>query len=70
MMKIFNSCSDDELMMFDTLYYTGRALSCGELRLPKNPHDAKKDVAKMCVINMKHDGLEFGKPKNDTICIH
>lgn len=70
MMEVFKSCSDDELIMFDTLYYTGRAILNGELRLPKNPHDAKKDAAKMCVINMKHDGLEFGEPKNDMICIH
>ena len=68
-MNVFRSCSDDELILFDTLYYTGRAIFSRELRLPKNPHEAKIDAVKMCIINMKRDHLEFGKPKNDQINI-
>ncbi len=69
-MGLLLSCPDDELIMFDTLYYTGRAIASEELRLPKNPHEAKIDAVKMCVKNMDRDSLEFGKPKNDEICIH
>ena len=67
---IFEACTDDELIMLDTLYYTGRAIMCEELRLPKNPHEAKVDAIKMCILNMDRDGLEFGKPKNDEINIY
>lgn len=69
-MALLLSCPDDELIMYDTLYYTGRAIASEELRLPKNPHEAKIDAVKMCVKNMDRDSLEFGKPKNDEICIH
>lgn len=69
-MSLLLSCSDDELIMFDTLYYTGRAVKSRELNLPKNPHEAKTDVVKMCIMNMERDHLEFGKPKNEEICIY
>ena len=69
-MMVYNSCTDDELILFDTLYYTGRAISSGELKLPKNPNEAKIDAVKMCIINMERDQLEFGKPKNDKINIY
>lgn len=68
-MELLLKCTDDELIMFDTLYYTGRAIKCGQLRLPKSPYEAKNDVAKMCVFNMEHDGLSFGKPKNNSVMI-
>ena len=54
-------CSNDEIIMLDTLYYTGRMINCEELRLPKNPHEAKVDAIKMCIINLEDDSLEFGK---------
>lgn len=69
-MVVFNKCSDDELIMFDTLYYTGRMISCEELRLPKNPDEARQDVITRCILNLKQDHLEFGKPKNDQINIY
>lgn len=69
-MSLLLSCSDDELIMFDTLYYTGRAVKSRELNLPKNPHEAKTDVVKMCIMNMERDHLEFGRPKNEEICIY
>lgn len=62
-------CTDDELILLDALYYLGRMVNCKELTLPRNPHDAKVDAYKMCVINMAHDHLEFGKPKNEEINI-
>lgn len=68
--KILKSCSCDELIMLDSLYYLGRATSSGELNLPKNPHEAKRDAIKFCVLNMGHDHLEFGKPINNEINIY
>ena len=69
-MDLLRSCNDDEIILFDTLYYTGRAINCEELRMPKNPHEAKSDVIKMCILNMERDHLEFGKPKNDQINVY
>lgn len=69
-MKLLQQCSDDEIIMLDTLYYAGRAVQTGALNLPKNPNEAKTDVVKMCIMNMDRDHLEFGKSKNDEICIY
>ena len=66
-MKLLSGCTDDEIIMLDTLYYTGRSISARELNLPKNPHEAKTDAVKLCIINMMRDNLEFGKPKNREI---
>ena len=68
--SILEDCSDDEIILLDTLYYTGRAIHSGELRLPKNPYEARTDVMKMCILNMQRDKLEFGKPKNEQINIY
>lgn len=68
-MEYLKKFTADELMMIDTLYYTGRMIKCQELRLPRNPHEAKMDVYKMCVINMMHDHLEFGTPINEEFNI-
>ena len=69
-MSVFEACSDDELILLDTLYYTGGMVLCGELKLPLKPDDAKVDVVTRCLLNMKRDHLEFGKPKNDQINIY
>lgn len=66
---ILEACSGDELILLDTLYYTGRAIRSEELRLPKNPYEARADAKTMCVLNMMRDNLEFGKPANDQINI-
>lgn len=68
--SILKDCSDDELILLDTLYYTGRAIISEELRLPRNPYEARIDAMKKCILNMEYDGLEFGKPKNDQINIY
>jgi len=62
----FGALSDDELMLLDTLYYTGRAIKCHHLILPKIPSEARIVAAKMCVVNMERNGLEFGNPINDN----
>lgn len=69
-MELLRSCTDDEIIMLDCLYYTGRFIGERLLRLPKNPHDARIDAAKMCVENLERDHLEFGKPKNDEINVY
>ena len=63
-MELLTTCTDDEIIMLDTLYYTGRNIAGGQLNLPKNPYEAKIDTVKMCVLNMERDHLEFGKPKS------
>ncbi len=64
---IFSKYSDDEQILFDTLYYTGRNVYSEDLHLPKSQSGAKKDITKSCVLNMERDNLEFGKPKNDSV---
>ena len=67
--KLFESCTDDELILFDTLYYTGQYIRSGLLNLPQNPHEAKIDAVKQCIISMKHDHIVFGQPINEEISI-
>ena len=69
-MALLKSCTDDEIIMLDCLYYTGRFIGDRLLRLPKNLHAAKIDAVKMCVENLERDHLEFGQPKNDEINIY
>lgn len=64
-LSTLKKCSSDEIILLDTLFYTGRAILCNELKLPKNPYDARLDVKKRCILNMKDDGLEFGKEPED-----
>lgn len=68
--SILEDCSDDEIILLDTLYYTGRAIQSGELRLPKNKDEARADAMKKCILNMERDRLEFGEPKNEQINIY
>lgn len=60
----FDSLSDDELILLDALYYTGDNIN---FQLYKDPHRARVDAVKRCVLNMKRDKLEFGKPANEKI---
>lgn len=62
----FDTLSDDELILLDTLYYTGDAISSNSLILPKNLNEAKICAVKKCIFNMKRDKLEFGKPINKS----
>lgn len=68
--SVLGRCSDDEIILLDVLYYTGRDINSNALRLPKNPYDARVVVKKKCILNMESDGLEFGKPKNEQINIY
>lgn len=70
MISVLECCSDDEIILLDVLYYTGRDINSNALRLPKNPYDARAVVKKKCILNMESDGLEFGKPKNEQINIY
>ena len=68
--SILEDCSDDEIILLDTLYCTGMTINTEVLRLPNNPYEACIDVTKKCILNMEYNGLEFGKPKNDQINIY
>jgi len=61
---------DDEVILCDALYYTGRDIDMSQLTLPKNAHEAGVDVIKSCILSLKRDGLTFGLPKNDNINIY
>ena len=52
----FDSLSNDELILLDTLYYTGENTN---FQLYKDPHSASIDAVKQCILNMKRDKLEF-----------
>ncbi len=64
---VFDNCSDDELIMLNTLFYTGSFIDGNQLHLPKSQSEAKEDVVKCCVLNMESCHLEFGKSKNNTV---
>ena len=51
--EIFSEYSDDEQILFDNLYYTGRNVYSEDLHLPKSQSGAKKDITKSCVLNME-----------------
>lgn len=67
MREVYKHYTDDELMMCDTLFYTGRAILDRQLKMPKSPYEAKTDAVKQCVINMECDSMEFGKPAGGSI---
>ena len=60
----FDSLSNDELILLDTLYYTGENTN---FQLYKDPHKASLDAVRQCILNIKSDELEFGKPVNEKI---
>lgn len=64
------SLPDDEIIMLDSLYYVGRDIKQGLLNLPLNKSAASTDVIKSCLLGLKRDNLEFGKPKNENINIY
>lgn len=66
---LFKSCTNDELILLDTLYYTGLYIRTGQLNLPKYPKEAKIDAVKQCIINMRHDHIIFGQPQNVELSI-
>lgn len=60
----FDSLSNDELILLDTLYYTGENTN---FQLYKDPHKASLDAVRQCILNIKSDELEFGKPVNEKL---
>ena len=69
-MSVYDSYTDDEVMLFDVLYYAGRAIRSREVRLPIDPAERMIDVLKLCVLQMKRDHFVFGEPKNDAANIY
>ena len=69
-LSVLKKCSSDEIILLDTLFYTGNAILCNILNLPKNPYEARQDVKKRCILNMENDELAFGtKPEEWQINI-
>ena len=69
-MSVYDSYTDDEVMLFDVLYYAGRAIRSREVRLPIDMAERMIDVLKLCVLQIKRDHFEFGKPKNAEVNIY
>ena len=66
---LFKQLSEEEMVMCDTLFYTGRAILDRQLNLPKSPYEAKTDAVKQCIINNK-DVLNFHTKMASTIASH
>ena len=66
----FDNLSVDELILLDSLYYTGEAIYKGSLEMPTNHGQAKIDAVKKCILNMERDNLEFGKTTSHNINVH
>lgn len=69
-MSVYESYTDDEVMLLDVLYYTGRAIRGREVRLPIDLEEKKNDILKLCILQMDRDHFVFGKPKNDAVNIY
>lgn len=69
-LNLFDNYSDDEVMLFDVLYYVGRAIRGREVRLPIDPAERMIDVLKLCVLQIRRGHFEFGKPKNTEVNIY
>lgn len=69
MRALFEKLSEEEMLMCDTLFYTGRAILDRQLNLPKSPYEAKTDAVKQCVIN-NEDVINFHTKMASTIVSH
>ena len=69
-MSVYDSYTDDEVMLFDVLYYAGRDICNREVRLPIDPAERMIDVLKLCVLQIRRDHYVFGKPKNNEVNIY
>lgn len=68
--SLYDNYTDDEVMLFDVLYYAGRAIRGREVRLPIDVEEKRNDILKLCVLQMKRDHFVFGEPKNDAVNIY
>lgn len=64
--EAIDKCTSDEIILMDALFYTGRAILSGDLKLPKSPQEARQDAIKLSILSMERDGNVFGKPANDV----
>lgn len=69
-MSVYDSYTDDEVMLFDVLYYAGRDIGNRDVRLPIEPAERMMDVLKLCVLQIRRDHFVFGKPKNTEVNIY
>ncbi len=69
-MTVYEAYSDDEIMLFDILFYTGRDIKQHEVTLPLDKTERLNDVVKLCLCNMKNSRFVFGQPKNMEVNIY
>lgn len=69
-MTVYEAYSDDEIMLFDVLFYTGRDIIHHEVTLPLDETERLEDVVKLCLYNMKNSRFVFGHPKNNEVNIY
>jgi hypothetical protein len=69
-MTVYEAYSDDEIMLFDVLFYTGRDIKQHEVTLPLDKTERLNDVVKLCLYYMKNSRFVFGKPKNMEVNIY
>ena len=69
-MTVYEAYSDDEIMLFDILFYTGRDIKQHEVTLPLDKTERLNDVVKLCLYYMKNSRFVFGQPKNMEVNIY
>ncbi len=60
------SLSSDEKIIFETLFYAGRAVLCKEVRLSLEPQDRVNDFLTICIQEMEQSRLKFGSDVTDA----
>ena len=61
-----NTLSPNEIIIIETLYYTGRHLNEELIHLSINKDEGKKEFIKMCLYHMKLNGLKFDSEIDET----
>lgn len=69
-MTVYEACTDDEIMLFDVLFYTGRDIKNHEVTLPLDKTEQLNDVVKLCLYYMKTSRFVFNQKKNDEVNIY
>lgn len=57
----FQTCTFEQKMLIEELYYSGRDVLENILKLPRSPYEAAIDIVKMSLYHMRCDGLKLGE---------
>lgn len=57
----FQTCTYEQKMLIEELYYSGRDVLENILKLPRSPYEAAIDIVKMSLYHMRCDGLKLGE---------